>query len=445
MEHPYSNLPDVPRISLLDGQYAVILGITDENQWNIDAHDTLLQGLRTLRQDHESGAKELATNALAVLLNVAKIAASAFSTHEYIGRTDEEQVTAEDIPMRLWKYTVRKCGWALARYGRPSMDAAITSAIVKALQATVCATAECDTCYKPDSVQDGLQMLQNQLQLRESAQSGTEIGIQLRNFIWREFNKGAADGSENLQVKILTLSSSSTIKKALGTVLELELHAERVRASRRHLIIELRIMESRPLCEGVSMARELVKMANKSGYTHMLRIEIASDASVAMLASDVDVVLLGADCISDSGDVSNKMGSLAAVLCAKAMSKHALVVTVFELEKIAKPGKAQECEEEDNDVAEMTNAWGSKNNGELIMETACGPRSWESLVRVRNLYFEWVPAQNIHCYVCEDGPLITVDEVKERSKEALEAEKEVFSDFDSGLCSATPRHSSPSC
>lgn len=422
MEYPYPDLPDVPRISLLD-EHAVNSSLGEDSQWHIDAHDTLLKGICMLRQDHESGAKELATTALGVLLDVAKVAGAGLSSsHERIGKINEEEVTT-----RMWKYTIRRCGWVIARYGRPTMDAAITTAIVTALQRIVRGIVEEDTRSKPLSIHESVQILRNQVQFRQSARSGTEVGVQLRKFIRDEFDKSAVNFPGNLEVTILTLSSSSTIKKALGTLLELEMEAEQHQEARRHLRIELRIMESRPLYEGVSMARELVTMAEKSGYTHMLQIEVASDASVAMLARNVDIVMLGADRISGSGDVSNKIGSLPAVLCAKVMSNHARVVTISELEKVAKPEQLEERGVEGNDVAELTDAWGSNNKN--IIETR--PGSCRNMVRVRNVYFEWVPAQYIHCYVCEDGAL-TVNGVKERSIMALEAEREMFSDFDSG-------------
>lgn len=434
MEYPYPSLPDVPRISLLD-ERAISLGPNsiEENNWHDSARYALVQGLRMLRHDHESGAKELAKKALGLLLDVAKIAGSGLSTEGSTSKLKKEQERGYRYLVEKWKYTVRKCGWIIARYGRPSMGSAITAAIVKALQNTVNTTAGSKSegqniCSNPDpldgSIQECIQALKDQLRLRKS-NSGTEVGVHLRKFIRERFGKSPVHGSGDLEVKILTLSSSSTVKRALNTVFDLELKEERNQPQeRQRLRLVLRIMESRPLCEGVTMAEALVNMAEKSGYTHMLQIQIASDASVAMLARDVDIVLLGADRISESGDVSNKVGSFPAVLCAKIMSNnHALVLTVSELEKVAKPGKTAERGEEDNDVAELTDAWDSNKR----METR--PGSWEEMVRVRNVYFEWVPAQYIHCYVCEDGPL-TVEDVKKRSKLAFEAEKEMFSEFD---------------
>ncbi|KAK2763042.1 hypothetical protein FQN54_009675 [Arachnomyces sp. PD_36] len=433
MEYPYPDLPDVPRISLLDpdSDHGMGPGSPPESQWHKSAHDALIHGLQVLRQDHKSGAKELATRALGVLLDVAKIVGSSSSTMEDMN--EREMYTF----MEYWSYAVRKSGWVISRYGRPSMGAAISSAIVKTLRRVADVvvveggreqhnTRSSKTDILPTPVREGIMALQGQLQSRED-NSGSEVGAQLRKFMRDRFVKETSDGSGDLEIKVLTLSSSSTIRAALGTVLKLELEAARARQTQKPLRIDLRIMESRPLCEGVSMAQALVNAAEEFGYVHMLRIQIASDASVAMLARDVDIVLLGADRISGSGDVSNKIGSFPAVLCAKAMSEHALVVTVSEFEKVAKPGKTADHGEEDNDVAELTAAWESSKG-----ITEARPGLWEEIVRVRNVYFEWVPAQYIHCYVCEDGSL-TVEDVRKRSKLALEEENDIFSEFDSGI------------
>ena len=314
------------------------------------------------------------------------------------------------------------------------MGAAITTAIVNALQMVlnpnektrIEARGACGTMGTgSELIEEGLWILQR-LPSRRRHGTMLQIGAQLRNFLRERFVQNISNLRGNCVIKILTLSCSSTIRTALGAMLEKEMEMEHrePQVKRRPLRIILKIMESRPLGEGVQMARGLIKLAERFRYAHMLQIEIASDASVAMLAKDIDIVLLGADRISDLGDVSNKIGSLPAVLCAKTMSNHAIVVAVSELEKIAKPGDMVEFSEE-NDVAELTNVWGSDKE----METRALQGLWRDMVKIRNVYFERVPAQYIHCYVCEDGPL-GVEDVRRRSKLVLESEKELFSQFD---------------
>lgn len=83
--------------------------------------------------------------------------------------------------------------------------------------------------------------------------------------------------------------------------------------------LELRILESRPLFEGASLASSLLSQF-KSQFpqgTKNLEVKIYTDASAAHAATGVDLVLLGADRISSTKGVSNKTGSLPAVLSAK--------------------------------------------------------------------------------------------------------------------------------
>jgi translation initiation factor 2B subunit (eIF-2B alpha/beta/delta family) len=435
-----NNLIDVPRISLLEPEaeeQTVASGPTysGASRWNTTTLNFLFRGLRKLREDHESGARELATRALSVLLDVARVTGLALATPlEREGRDDESWKRDIQICEERWKHAVRKCGWLLSRYGRPSLDAAITTAVVSALRITLNPSPEMrlearGACGNmgpyPEPIKEGIWILQRQLSKRRGGTLRL-IAAQLRDFLRERFVPRMSHPQGNCVIRILTLSNSSTIRTALGAMLEKEMEMEQhePEVKRRPLRIILKILESRPLDEGVQMARELVKMAEKSRYTHMLQIEIGSDGSVAMLAKDADVLLLGADRISDSGDVSNKIGSLPAALCTKAVSNHGIVVVVSELEKVAKPGEMEEYGEE-NDVTELTDAWGSDKE----METEARQGSWRDMVTIRNVYFERVPAQYIHCYVCEDGTL-DAEDIKKRSKLVLEAEKEMFSQFD---------------
>jgi methylthioribose-1-phosphate isomerase len=73
-----------------------------------------------------------------------------------------------------------------------------------------------------------------------------------------------------------------------------------------------------------------------------LRMVIATDASVGILSKDVDLVIIGADRISEAGDMSNKTGSLAAVLASKEVTHgSAIVVCISEADKIAPTGTAK--------------------------------------------------------------------------------------------------------
>jgi len=89
-----------------------------------------------------------------------------------------------------------------------------------------------------------------------------------------------------------------------------------------------------------------------------LRIVIGTDASVGILSSDVDLVIIGADRISEAGDVSNKTGSLAAVLARQEVTcGSAMVICISETDKIIPTGTAKEHAEEDSDKDEVMNDW----------------------------------------------------------------------------------------
>ncbi|OAX85402.1 hypothetical protein ACJ72_00213 [Emergomyces africanus] len=407
-----------------------------------EAKDALSNGLLRLRTDHVSGAKDLATNAIFSLVRIAEIIAERLIEEVRNDETEAHGGKLRGTPhsaLETWWESCRKAGWILSKYGRPSMNAAITSAIVKALDRKRLGLVDLDEemvydRYGACGVKRGLsgcdgdnrgtreekcirlavERMHVYLMERYENATRTRIATGLQQFLYQ---KGALEGQRRV-VKILTLSSSATVMNALVTVLDIE-NSENWDGG---LEIRLRIMESRPLCEGVNFARDLVHGAQTVGATDRLHIEIASDASVAILARDVDVVLLGADRISDSGDVSNKTGSLPAVLCAKAVSDGVSVVVVSDLDKISKPGAMEAYREEENDSRELERLWGPHPAGTIK------PFFWLTMVETRNVYFEWVPARYIDRYICETG-ILDLNGIREQSEEVLNAERRLFGCF----------------
>ncbi|KAI1932856.1 hypothetical protein LOZ65_000463 [Ophidiomyces ophidiicola] len=186
------------------------------------------------------------------------------------------------------------------------------------------------------------------------------------------------------------------------------------------LMVRLRIMESRPLCEGADSARILANQAMSKAFNN-LEIEIASDASVAILAREADIILLGADRISVCGDVSNKTGSFPAVVCAKHAANSAVAIVLSETEKVDKPYHGAGPTEEDNSPAELMRAWSTDAQQSASLEM------WKRIVRVRNVYFEWVPASYIDFYICETG-ILSVDGIQKQSRWVVRAEQRIFGD-----------------
>ncbi|OJD14957.1 hypothetical protein AJ78_04740 [Emergomyces pasteurianus Ep9510] len=410
-----------------------------------EAKDALSNGLLCLRTDHVSGAKDLATKAIFSLVRIAEIIAE-----RLIEEVRQDQAEAHGGKLRgsphsaleTWWESCRKAGWILSKYGRPSMNAAITSAIVKALDRRRLGLVDLDedlVCDRygmcgvkrkmsgADRTGEGEQFENEEKCIRLAVErmhiylmerydnaTRTRIAAGLQQFLYQ---KGTVEGRRRV-VKILTLSSSATVMNSLVAVLDME----NTESGDGGLDIQLRIMESRPLCEGVNFARDLIHGALTVGATDRLHIEIASDASVAILARDADAVLLGADRISDSGDVSNKTGSLPAVLCAKAVSDGVSVVVVSDLDKISKPGAMEAYREEENDARELERLWGHHPEGNIK------PNLWRTMVETRNVYFEWVPARYIDRYICETG-ILDLNGIREQSEEVLNAERRLFGCF----------------
>ncbi|KAJ9613450.1 hypothetical protein H2200_003392 [Cladophialophora chaetospira] len=365
------------------------LEVTLSQLW-IDPGSVLYRELEVLELDHEHGARELATMAVMSLLKI----------------LENLEQHAEDTAA-LWK-DFRQQAFHLAFNSRPSMGAAISSAIVRALKEIQPMIIAAD----PEAVDEAKQRLQAYVARR--GEISKQVSAQFSDFLQKSFGSKAPDQELGQRtIKILTLSASSTIRAALLSALDTD----------KTLSVELRILESRPLNEGAKFAEALTDEAMrrcKSGDTshHIhdrLRIVLASDATVGILSRGVDLVLIGADRISEAGDVSNKTGSLAAALVSKSITNGSVsVVCISESEKIAVPGSLEEHTEEDNDENELTNSWQVQR-----------PAVWNEMVTVRNIYFEWCPAALIDHYVCEDGTLST-SEIRRRSKGISDLLEEAF-------------------
>ncbi|KIW20963.1 hypothetical protein PV08_01542 [Exophiala spinifera] len=378
----------VPRLEITLGQV-----------W-VDPDSQLYKGMEELRLDHTHGARELATMAVKTLVRIVEDA-----------QQENKMISQEDLAQ--WWTDVRLQAFHLAFNARPSMGAAISSAVVKALQTaqSVVDAAGPPTATVMEDVRGSLEAY-----VAKRTEIAKRVSAQFSTLLKDMFPSTDRDGGDRQPIKILTLSFSSTIKAAI-------LHALDEDETRR---VELRILESRPLLEGVNFAQELTREAQdrlqgqKAGprLHDRLRIHVSTDASVGVLSRDADVLAIGADRISESGDVSNKTGSLPAVLTSKEVTHGSIkVVCISKTDKIAPPGAAEEHSDEVNDKKEVMGSW----EGKL-------PSSWDEMVTVRNVYFEWVPVKYIDLYVCEDG-ILDRDDIKTRSKVVADLTTKAFSDL----------------
>ena len=355
---------------------------------------TVAEGLKKIKNDHDSGARMLAGKAVEVIRNAVR-------DGDVRGiRSVSERKEQGKESMRAWWRGLRMIGWHL-KMVRESMGAAITVAVCGSLRVV---EQELSIWGSLEEVRKGaLERLEDDLEhrLRNSERIGWQFGSWLN-----EPNRG-----EN-PTTILTLSSSSTIRACLVAAI----------SGYPHCRIRLKIMESRPLFEGVAFVQSLLMELGDRGVGDRVEVEIASDASVGCLAKDADMVLLGADRISEDGDVSNKIGSLAAVLCAKELSKDVKIVVVSELDKIAGHGKMENHKVEDNDISELTKHWPSASALKVTSD------QWKSTVKVKNVYFEWVPARYIDSYVSEIG-VLNLEGIRSQSMHVTKMEEEMFGDL----------------
>ncbi|KAI1760633.1 nagb/rpia/CoA transferase-like protein [Hypoxylon sp. FL1150] len=325
-------------------------------------------GIRQLQDDHENGARVLARNALSTFKNI-------------IEEMDSEVIDNE------WWAKVRMAAWHICE-ARKSMGAAITNAIIKALENVeeIFNTDESPS----EKIRQMIKAIDEQLEQRNHAiERIREEFVQYVRNVRDKVIKEIENVEEKKELSILTLSASSTVLSALSALWQV--------STSLGVPLELRILESRPLFEGVTLASKLLEAGDKSAY---VRISIYTDAAVAQAVRGVDILLLGADRINLAGDVSNKIGSLPAVLCAKHMRDDNVdVIVLSETEKIA-PGSNEEHKAEENNPKEVREAWDPDKveGAQTILNAAVQDR-----VRLRNTYFEWVPTKFIDAYITDQG------------------------------------------
>ncbi|KAJ4359455.1 uncharacterized protein N0V89_000008 [Didymosphaeria variabile] len=326
----------------------------------------LSQAVSGLKNDFVSGAREMADSALSTLSSLIVTAAS----------------TAEN-KSELWQMAVSAAKELCA--ARPSMNAAITSCLLRALDEVLQLWDMLDE--KRSKAPEDLAAMARR-QLVRIIEKRKEAGIRLsENFAerLRAYCRQRLNNTHNLT--ILTLSNSSTIRHSIITTL----------STLRFLCLTLVILESRPRFEGASMASHILSSCSADARAR-LHIRILPDCAVATAARDAQLVLLGADRISASGDVSNKIGSLAAAVCIKSLNAKAQVVAVSDADKIVAKG-VEEGQKEAHPDSEMMEAWGDETRRKLQGRIDNGS------VEVFGEWFEWVPAEYVDGYVTEYGTL----------------------------------------
>jgi translation initiation factor 2B subunit (eIF-2B alpha/beta/delta family) len=304
------------------------------------------------------------------------------------------------------------------------MKAAIASALITAL--TELEDFQRDGQYHAEYVEQLMSSL-----VDERRAMTAELSKVFAAYVKHEVLIDRREGDDGgMTLRILTLSASSTIRESLLHLLNTttDIHA-----------IDLRILESRPLFEGVGLASSILSSYqnressdNDEGEDNCpkLHVTLYTDASAALASAGIHLLLLGADRVTADGGVSNKTGSLPAVLAAKHVSPQAKVVVLSEVDKVAGPNGHSE---ESNQPAEVMRgwreaaAWGTLEGLDAVDATA-GRGSATVAVAVKNIYFEQVPPSLVDIYITNEG-IKEVSDIQRRSKWVEEQIRRFFDDL----------------
>lgn len=341
----------------------------------------LRTALKDMQTDHTSGARELAEKALG-----------------YFG----EIVAASPPPQapEQWWEGIRMVAWHLWKNGRESMGAATLNVMLSALG--IIEKRLASATLREEHIQE-TEWRQFLSEVAKSLRQYAEARHQDIDATYSAFEQAlrdiAAGRDSAKQITILTISFSSTISTCLIAA------AKDFDAS-----FDIRILESRPLFEGVSFASKVVDVLReyRQPSSKHVKVTVYSDASAAVAGKDVDIVLLGADIINDSGAVSNKTGSLPTVLSAKHASPAAKVIVIADKEKLY-PFTALSHPEE-NDPEELIRTWlsddkikeAAKSINDAMSRDHGGAGDGGCSVYVKNVYFECVPPEFVDEYLLDD-------------------------------------------
>jgi translation initiation factor 2B subunit (eIF-2B alpha/beta/delta family) len=367
--------------------------------------------LSILKNDHHSGAGTLAIIALEQLLNIVQ----------------GEDLKSVDNTVEFWR-ELRMIAWHLAKNGRPSMGTAIEAAFLKMV-------SKVEAELQRSTTVDAIELSAFKAIVEKSIKATIDARHQSVRILGKFFSQRIISSSllererhinelGSQTTTIATLSSSSTITQGFKDLIQ--------DSAENNLNFKVCVLESRPMFEGVGFVTSLLDSLDQEQTSNptslhrsdRVQFEVFSDASVAMVVGKANFLVIGADRVSPSGDVSNKIGSFAAAALAKTLNPNCKVVAVFETDKIASAGDELEHQKvEYNDPAEITQAWPNEYVARLQEKKEMG---WQ--VEVKNAYFEWVPKEYIDVYVTEEG-VLGAEKIARLSREKGELEQKAFGDL----------------
>lgn len=188
--------------------------------------------------------------------------------------------------------------------------------------------------------------------------SSVELQGELRDATDRSAQH-AADAISGMRT-ILTHSASSAVERALRVWADGDDRSE------------VLLTESRPQCEGVSLAERL----SESGVS----VRLITDAQIALGVREADAVLVGADAVTENDQLINKAGTRLAALAARDADRP--IIAVCQTHKIAPPGWPTDLERQEPADIHSTSAF-----------------------RVENVAFDATPLSRFSAVLTEEGRL----------------------------------------
>ena len=384
----------------------------------------LRNGLRELQADHNSGARQLASKALRIFIDVVR-------------RLDN------DVDKETWWQNVRFAGWHLWKNGRESMGASILTVMLQSFAIITQTRGSSQERLIPQRIGKIVTALEHYASQREE-RGYQAITKHLNSLLISSQRIAKASntydatntsglGSEYQPLRILTLLSTSSITSRFLQLLE---------SRQPPRPIEIHILEARLTFKGASLAHRLASaittptssiepptpnssQANQA--RHQVSITIHTDSSVAIASRNIDYLLLDADIISPNGNVSNKTGSLPAILVAKHISPKVKVIVVAEKEKITPFGRDGSEASEKDDPEEVTKSCSpvqgqnTGNNsitaqGELQGDESCEMAGFKKEHLGGKNVFECVDSNLIDLYITEEG-IMSRKEIQETARD----------------------------
>ncbi|KAF3170808.1 hypothetical protein TWF751_006636 [Orbilia oligospora] len=408
-------------------------GITS-NLIDLSSHDFLSQALQrcTISPALEASIERLRNDRLSGAGRLATLAVKEFAS---LCATDPVLLSRQNT--QEWWTSLRLYGWHLF-HSRPSMSSSIQNCIIRILQSigTTLPTLPTNASDRAEKVAN---IILTSLKTTRSKsytipQSFVTLVQSLPSFVEARDHKRLFN--------ILVHSNSSVMASSLVSLFNTT-NRPRIRVF---------VLESRPLFEGVTLARYLrSQIPENAGNAKLagvpaVTVEVAVDAAVGNYTKVADLYVLAADRIYPNGDVSNKIGCLTAALgmrfnerrrngssaTASNAGNSKSIIVIGATDKVCgkdERDRGWDYSYEENDGGEVKECWpGECDDVDSPAELSDSDEEGKGDVSVRNMYFETVPAELIDVYLTEEG-VLDAEGIGEVADCHLRREMEIFGEL----------------